>query len=131
MISVEIENNLKPNIDKMFDLEEIAWGLFQCVDNRVPVDTGRLKSSAELIAGTRTLIRSPDLQHGSTLIRRFTVSLKYSTPKPVSANANVFYMYGSGRWFDYAYKQEQEVNYLKQCLDAHLNGVIRRAMRFR
>ena len=128
MIKVTTKNNLAKLSSKIIDLEKLAWGLFQHVDHRVPVKTGRLRHSAELVAGTRTLLRSNDLKHHSTLMTRHTVSLTYSVPKSVSERANVFYLYGNGRWFDYAHIQEQEKKYVEDTIRSNMQQIINEAI---
>ena len=128
MMKVSCENKLKRPIGKIIDLEELAWGLFHHVDHKVPVKTGRLKASAELIAGTVTLIRSSDLKHHSLLLTRNTVLLTYSTPKSVSDKANVFYLHGSGHWFDYAHKQDKEKAYVGGVVDSDMQRIINSAV---
>lgn len=123
-MKVSCENNLVKRIGQVIDLEKLAWGLFQHIDHQVPVRSGRLKSSAELIAGTVTLIRGNDLKHHSTLVSRHVVSLTYSVPKMVSDRANVFYPYGAGHWFDYAHAQDIEKSYVVGALDSSMGHII-------
>lgn len=128
MISAQIENKMKRPIGEIIDLKKLAWGLFQHVDHKVPTKIGRLRASAELIAGTVTLIRGNDLKHHSTLLTRNVVSLTYSTPKSVTEQANVFYLYGTGQWFDYAHKQEEEKAYVESTVAANIGQIVDEAI---
>ena len=128
-MKITVENDLARPIGKVVDFEKLAWGLFQHVDHRVPRGkTHRLCQSAELVAGTRTLMRSDDLKHHSTLFTNHTVSLTYSTPKSVSEQANTFYLYGSGRWFDYAHIQDEEKAYIENVLGSDMQQIIDEAI---
>jgi hypothetical protein len=128
MMKVTCENNLPKRIGQIIDLEKVAWGLYQRVYPKVPVLSGRLRDSAELIAGTVTLIRSNDLKHHSTLVSRHCVSLTYSVPKEVSERANVFYPYGSGHWFDYAHIQDRDKAYVASVMDSSIQQIIDEAI---
>ena len=125
MIKVAIENNLKRPIGKIIDVERVAWNLFECVDNEVPVGkTGRLRRSATLIAGTNMLLHGGLPKHFAALMARNVVSLFYSTPKLVGENANEFYTHGASRWFDYAQIVEEKQNYFIDNINASLDWII-------
>lgn len=131
----KVENNIKRHIEQIVDLEKIAWNLFECVDNEVPVGKGptrgRLKRSATLIAGTNMLMSGGLPKHFATLMSRNVVSLTYSTPKPVGENARVFYMHGAGKWFDYAHKVEEDQHYFVSNIRARIDWIIGSAVKQR
>jgi len=129
MLKIKAENNLKRSIGNIIDLEKIAWNAFEFVDNVVPVESGRLRQSATLTAGTNMLLHGGLPKHFATLMAKGVVSLTYSTPKSVGPNANRFYLYGSGHWFDYAYRVEEKQNYLVSNIKDNIAWIISSAIR--
>jgi len=127
VITANVETKAHKYIDKIYDPRKLAWAAFEFVDNAVPVKTGRLKSSIQLIAGTTVLLKGEPIKHYSKKMSRFKISLTYSTPKEAGENANVFYTYGSGKFFDYAVIVEKRKHFLFDVLKLNFRQIMKRS----
>lgn len=97
-----LSNNIETATSKAFT--EALSATYTCVMARTPVKTGRLADSWCLFINAK-LYHGPGLHPATRLSKpskKMSASLVASTPNNVSKNANVYYVRGGKKWFDYA-----------------------------